>query len=183
MLLTMALKLLLASPAAGLPPVGPDYQPSRYIGRVMQITATSVFIRHERLYTEEDYERQPDGICRPVAIYRQNNKLPFHKFQFDPCLFPNLPITKWLGPGGNYYATEVRIGDVVEITRGVQAPGGGDTCTRISILRRPGGKVPPAWGDDDLEEHRRHDARCNAEQFVEEKVIPALPRLVMHMHR
>lgn len=75
-------------------------------------------------------------------------------------------------PGGHvndtvYLPTDVRVGDVVRIEfadDGVEA-----VCERITIRRRPGGRVPPGYCKGDT---LRHHERMNAHQDLEEKDIP-----------
>jgi hypothetical protein len=75
----------------------------------------------------------------------------------------------------SYPIADVRVGDKVSIqyTRRF----GVYHCEMIIIHRRPGGKVPPAPGDDPTSRQRWHE-QCNAHQFVEETLFPALPWLL-----
>lgn len=71
-----------------------------------------------------------------------------------------------------YRAADVRVGDWVTIQ--YDRVNGIDTCTQISIHRRPGGAVPPAPGEKPWEFKKYHE-QANADQNWEEKRL-AYPR-------
>ena len=171
-----------AGPAEELPIVqaGPDYVPGFFVGRIVNLSKDSLVIRPERGGSEETTTTLPNG--KPARlVYYQDNTRPPQEFVFHDCLFPDRPGSK----APRFYehnVGELQCGDVVAIQCAVLK--GVRYCTHVAIIRRPNGKVPPAIGDDRNDREWRLDVRCNAEQFIEEKVIPIkLPRLFAQMHR
>jgi hypothetical protein len=164
-----------------LPPVGPDYQPSSFRGRIVGFTKTGVVVKPEGTNIELDSVMLGDGPTKTVkwvAVYRQDNTRPPRQFLLGDCLFPDRPGSK-TARVGEHQVTELRVGDIVSLC--YSKPVGVEVCTYITICRRPGGKVPPAIYDESFDGKyysNRHDVRCNAAQFVEESVPVILPRLV-----
>ena len=73
-------------------------------------------------------------------------------------------------PWDTYPLSEVRVGDEVRL-RICQFPKKYNVCCGISIERRPGGRVPPAPGEDP-DTRIKHHEWMQAEQDWEEKGIP-----------
>lgn len=160
-------------------PVGPDWVPCAYCGRVVGITEKGLTIKPERGLKIFIIKPLPDGTTREW-VYVQDNTQPPREFVFNDCLFFDRPGPK-TPRCGEHQVSDLRVGDFVEISchrfRGL------DFCTRLEIQRRPGGKVPPALHDDKTSLEGRVDTRRNAEQFIEEKVVPKLiPRLFVRFH-
>lgn len=77
-----------------------------------------------------------------------------------------------IGPTDNLYLPgDVRVGDKVSIDYSEDKQGG-VLCYQISIMRRPGGRVPPGYGVFTLPPIIRHHEEANAYQDWEEKGIP-----------
>lgn len=72
-------------------------------------------------------------------------------------------------PRFSYRLADVRIGD--EVVASCELVGGVDSCRRIKIHRRPGGRVPPAPGQKPDDPNPYHE-QANAEQEFEEFGTP-----------
>lgn len=72
-----------------------------------------------------------------------------------------------------YQWSEIRVGDRVQIR--VQEDEANDICLAIGILRRPGGRVPPAPGQDPRDENQWH-ASANAHQDHDLLGLPLPPK-------
>src|SRR5581483_397791 len=126
---------LLPESAAAQPPVGPDFQPPGYRGRVEQITEKTVTIKlvgylqfNEIWYTDGiKYERK----------YVQDNNQPPMEFVFHQDLIPRPDGLRIVQRG--HSISDLRVGDVIQI--GCSRWRGIDYCCVIEIHRRPGGKV------------------------------------------
>lgn len=122
------------------PPNAPQYVWSRW-GQVVSVDAISLALR----------ARDESGVRR---------------FMVSPTLIN--PKPKQLVASFGYQLADVRVGDVVSILYMHNADG--DTCTDITIYRRPGGKVPHA-GDDPMAPFLWHE-KMQSYQDWEERGIP-----------
>jgi hypothetical protein len=157
------------SPAQAKLAPNKDEVPPSYYGKVVEITKYTVTIKPQgnlKVYTH----RNVGGVMVEESVYVQDNSRPPQSFVFDERLFPNSSSHVQRG----HRISDVKVGDVIQISCGEFR--GMAHCFGIEIYRRPGGKVPPAIGDDKTSLNR-WDARMNGEQFAEEKVLPRLPRL------
>jgi hypothetical protein len=150
-------------------PVGPDYVPSWYYGKVVGITDKAVTIKLEGDVKLDPIEGLPGGIQKKW-VYVQDNTQPPLEFIFADNLFPGRRGPK-TPRCSEHQVADLRVGDVIELRR--QRMRGGDYCIGIQIQRRPGGKVPPAIGDAKAQPEHRVDNRMNTEQYLEETLIPA----------
>ncbi len=89
-----------------------------------------------------------------------------------------IPLTWEVGSG--HRLRQVRAGDKVGFR--VVPTSRGPVVVSLGIYRRPGGKIPPAE-DDQLPEHCRIHNRWNTEQFIEEKILPSLPWVLLFLHQ
>jgi hypothetical protein len=98
------------------------------------------------------------------------------RFAFSDALTRG-EVTKGLLPGERFLPTDVQIGDKVHLggsrTKGIL------TCTHISIVRRPGGQVPKAPGEEEIRFGFRHSEYMNAHQALEEKGTPLPAKFVL----
>ena len=119
----------------------------------------------------------PDGKQK---VYRRTDEVP-KRFEVD----------EWLAGGGFdpalrhtdvYPLSAVQVGDVVRLRITHYEPFGGvvgatasdnryNICLGISIQRRPGGKVPPSWGENENDRNKHHE-RMQILQDWEEKGVP-----------
>lgn len=119
----------------------------------------------------------PDGT---VTVIRRTDEAP-KRFEVD----------EWLAGGGFdpalrhtdvYPLSAVQVGDVVRLRITHYEPFGGvvgaiasdnryNICNGISIQRRPGGKVPPSWGENENDRNKHHE-RMQILQDWEEKGVP-----------
>lgn len=173
------------------PAVGPDELPPSYMGQVTAVSGETIVIKPKGNHKITATLSLGGGKVEQLADYVQDNSKPPHSFVFsNELLYYNgtLPATRFpkrglgLTPqGGLHKISDVQIGDIVWIT--CRRDQGTDTCIEIQILRRPGGKVPPAFDDEKRDAKSRIDNGRNAEQFIEEKVVPKLiPRLFVRFH-
>jgi hypothetical protein len=157
-------------------PVGDDYDPGVYLGRVTVLTEEKITIKPEGDLRTGPITFLPDGT-EVHRLYVQDNTKPPKTFVFSDGV---LAFSDMLPPGrkhsstaawGDHKVTEVLLGDLVFINycriQGI------DTCTHIQITRRPGGKVPPGFYDDKTTWEYRSDNRANTEQYLEETLVPA----------
>lgn len=159
-------------------PVGPDWYPCDYRGRVVEMTKTGVVIKPEGVLKIYEIRSMPDGTTRE-RVYIQDETKPPREFTFADTLFPNRPGSK-RAMGWEHWPADVRVGDIIWISCHQFA--GKDYCSCIRIQRRPGGRVPPAIGDDKTSEKGRLDNIMNAQQFQEETFIPRmLPWMVLNL--
>jgi hypothetical protein len=158
-------------------PVGDDYVPTVYLGRVTVLTEEKITIKPEGDLRAGPITVLPDGT-EVHRLYVQDNTKPPKTFVFSDSV---LAFSGMLPPGrrysgqtanwGDHKISEVLVGDRVFIN--YLRRQGIDTCINIRISRRPGGKVPPGFYDDKTTWEYRSDNRANTEQFLEEKLIPA----------
>lgn len=158
-------------------------QNRRYNGFVTAVTGRSITITNPG-GKETIQEIGPAGGIVRITV-RKIPPLPARTFQACELLADG-GFTRMFGASRSYGLLDVRIGDRIDIN--CHRDKGADICDNISIQRRPGGRVPPGNVDDFDgakfgDGHRWHD-RCNAEQFIEEKIVPMkLPRLFARIHR
>ena len=183
------------SPGRELEPIPPpkpvlnqdDVPPLSFRGRVTVVTGESITIKPEGDIKITESRYLGDGRWEVLSVYRQDNTKPPRTFVFDDgLLFLNgtLPAggrAKHIAisnPSQQHKISDVRPGDHVQIRcNRVQ---GVDCCRELHIVRRYGGRVPPAIGDDKLPkdlQHLRIDTLSNAEQAREEKALRILSRL------
>jgi hypothetical protein len=159
-----------------------EFRNHTYGGTVTDITKTSITIEApESKMTIFRFtpDGKPMGTPQEVVIPAQPPKL-FHASE-------TLANGKYAKDGvtrGTHLLTDVKKGDKVTIQH--SRVNGVDICESVRIFRRPGGKVPPAAGDEKLANNQRWDTQRNGEQFIEEKVIPGflpkLPQMVPRLH-
>lgn len=105
-----------------------------------------------------------DGDLLPV----RHHDLPVRRFRVSRTLAgggfdPSAP------PGATYRLSDVRVGDRAGVE--LRRDGDEDVAHQIGIGRRPGGRVPPAPGQDPDARNPHHE-RANAWQDFEERGIP-----------
>lgn len=179
-------------PAARKPPpklVGPDYEPYMLLGRVESITPTTVIVKPEGNFKIEMNMCLANGV-QEERLYVQDNMKPARTFVFsDRMLEHNGAL---LPPGrrgravrpdrGEHKIADLRIGDRVIVDYGTQQ--GKTLCFKIHILRRPGGRVPDAYGDDDPRYKMKISTERNMRQCVEETLAGKwAPRLAAAIRR
>lgn len=129
---------------------------------------------------------------RPVAEYevKQDNSGPPKKFVYShQTLATNGTLPKGVkleiqnaeGGRGQHKLSEVRPGDLVLIS--CERIKGENVCYAIEIHRRPGGRVPPAIGDDKQENNRRIDVQRNADQEREELSLRCISKVLLRLAR
>jgi hypothetical protein len=159
--------------------VGEDFVPTTYRGRVVGLTNKTVTIKPGGSVQTNEVSFHPDKTVKEERVYIQDNNQPPRLFVFGDQLLPR--------PNGacpvqhGHRIADLQMGDVITI--GCSRFRGVDHCTRIEIYRRPGGKVPPAVGDDKLSVQNRWDTRRNAEQAREETAVAAIGRLGLRLPR
>ncbi len=161
-------------------PVGADFVPHVYRGRIVGLSQTTVTIQPVNGLSMREISYLPDGSTRE-KVYVQDNTQPPLKFVFSDLMVPKVGGQP-LVPSG-HRATDVQVGDIVYLNR--QHLRGVDTCIRIEIERRPGGRVPPAVGDERRRSPaHRWDNKRNAEQFAEEAFAPKwAPAMLLHFQQ
>jgi len=155
-------------------PVGEDFYPGHYRGRVIELTPWAVTIKFEGyVQMNRIISYHPDGTVKVEQVYIQDNNQPPKDFVFHRRLLR--------GPYRGHAVYDLRVGDVVEVScarfRGVEQ------CSEIEIYRRPGGKVPPVVGEEDAPAENRWSVRMNAEQAREENSVAALLRIGLGLVR
>jgi hypothetical protein len=175
------------APVGTYPPVGEDFTPSIYKGRIIAMTEKTVTVKPYgdiREYLMGPI--RPDGT-RDIREYVQDNNKPPQTFTFTESLL------YWSGtntagrvgtppPDGTHNVGDLRVGDLVFIDCGWRV-GGVVYCRDVQIHRRPGGKVPPARGAEKLPVEKRWDTQANAAQFAEEKGPAALRKVGLRLLR
>lgn len=169
-------------------PVGPDFQPPAYHGKVVEITKKTVTIRLEGYLQFNEISYLAEGTKRE-RVYIQDNDQPPKEFVFGDQLILRPDGVSLVKDGHNI--SDLRVGDVVRIGRNQWL--GIDYCNMIQICRRPGGKVPPAVEDERWSklgkesgknlDHARWDNQMNAAQAREEKAVAALKRIGLRLIR
>jgi hypothetical protein len=111
----------------------------------------------------------PDGT---MTVFRKSDATPL-RFR----------VSDWLAAGGYdpalrhtdiYPLSEVRLGDRVRLRNSqtdMHCQQSAYVCREVSIRRRPGGKIPPAWGEKPNALYKHHE-RMQAYQDWEEKGVP-----------
>ncbi len=168
-------------------PVDKDWEPSCFMGEVVAVTGETITIKPKGDLKQGEITFNKDGTIKQERLYVQDNTKPARVFVFsDGMLYfngtlpaarlPNLSVSP---PVGQNKISDVLPGDLVYI--GCQRFKGIDLCKSLEIHRRPGGRVPPSFGDDKKPPHLRNDVGYNAAQFVEETFVPKLlPQLLVH---
>lgn len=158
-------------------PVGKDFVPNSYRGRIIDLTGKTMIVKPEGVVTIGEIKFLPGGIKEKRA-YVQDNTQPPRTFVFSGSLLRMSGLDSTyrgaVAPlGGDHHKVgDLEVGDIVYIRCGRDE--GVDYCYDVQIHRRPGGRVPPANEDGKLPHHRRWDTAMNAKQFVEEKVFPVM---------
>ena len=145
-----------------------DEFPHIFMGRVAAMTGQTITLKPEgyikfttQLSTGEAYEL--------VSVYKQDNTKPPRTFVFHRDLLRGIVERR------HHKIADVQPGDVVWID--CRRLEGVDFCIEIEIWRRPGGRVPPAFGDNVESPKLRVDNFRNAEQAQEEMLIATFRRL------
>ena len=112
------------------------------------------------------------GLSRDTITVRLRSRPPRTFPLAPPLLSDRIPFNP--GPGMGYRLRDVQLGDIVDLD--VVPVRDGFVCIGIGIGRRPGGVIPVPSVDEPHGVWRRK--AWIAHQFAEEKVLPAIPRLV-----
>lgn len=159
-----------------------------FLGRVKYIDLECIVLKPEG-YLRIEYNRLNAEGIREEFYYEQDNTQPARLFKFSDRMLiiegllpppnPRLPVQVHRG---EHRISEVLIGDRVYVSFGTR---NGDTfCSDLTIVRRPGGRVPDAYGDDDPRYKVKVSAQRNAEQFLEETFAGKwAPRLGVALRR
>jgi hypothetical protein len=166
-------------PRKVLLPARNDFYPHAFHGRVVSLTDETITIQPEGDFRIGEITFLPDGTV-VERLYFQDNSQPAKTFTFsDDMLATNDTLPADRKDKGQksprvrqHKISDILVGDIVRINCW-KRQGGGETCLSIQIQRRPRGKVPPALGDNDVSAESRVDIQHNAEQFLEETLIPA----------
>jgi hypothetical protein len=136
--------------------------PPSFMGRVTAVSEKHLVLKPEvgLTLTTTHYT---NGRPFRTTVYVQDNTKPPRTFVFSPTYQPL---------HGEHKHSEIQVGDLVYL-RCIRKDGV-DICFGVQIHRRPGGRVPPIIGDDKTDPSHRWDNRRNAEQWIEETLIPAL---------
>lgn len=166
-----------------------DEMPSMFRGKVTALTDKTITIKPEGFVTTRSRRLLEDGRWDVVAVYKQDNTKPPKTFVFSKkLLFLNgvRPGGGLKGAGyGQHKISDVRLGDHVEISCNT-AQKEEAICGELRILRRYGGRVPPAIGDTELpvnQQHLRVDSWRNAEQEIEEKAVATVNQTILRLLR
>lgn len=134
-----------------------EFSYSRHRGIVTELSDTAITIQRDaekpQRFTFSVSLARGDGPTHPPPIV-----VPAPRHAIDP--FDSIY---------HYRASDVRTGDHVEIQ--FSRVDGVDICDAICIFKRPGGRVPPAHGEESDASIKWHVLR-NAIQDVEERGIP-----------
>jgi hypothetical protein len=139
-----------------------------YKGKVVGLTEKTVTIdgTFTKMYRED---RLPGGTIKKTLISYDDGPNP-RNFTFHPNLLRPVPLFNT-----RHCPADLRMGDVINIWVSHEDPSV-EYCVIIAIHRRPGGRVPPAIGDERLQRlgvpEVRWDNRMNAEQAWEERGVP-----------
>lgn len=200
-----AAALVLALPTLGretpvAPPPNPvldqdDCPVGTFRGRVVVVTGETITVKPEGFVASRSIENRGRPNQRVISIYKQDNTKPPSTLVFSDTLLDingTLPANRRVLPLAGVGKWErqhklsvVRIGDHVEIETDVdvnKVP----VCRSLEILRRYGGQVPAAIGDDLVPKrsaHLRVDVSRNAEQAREEKAFALAARLLRTVAR
>jgi hypothetical protein len=191
LLLLVCLVGLVGSALAGPVPPGPgkprpkpwgsDYVPRNFMGRVEYIDQEQMILKPEGYFRIESLRVNPDGT-REEFYYEQDNSQPAKLFKFadrmlmiDGVLLPPNRRRQVHINRTEHRISDVLIGDRVYVSFGIK---NGETfCSDLTIMRRPGGRVPDTLGDDDPSYKLKISTERNAQQFIEETLASkwALP--------
>ncbi|AMV23650.1 hypothetical protein VT84_04510 [Gemmata sp. SH-PL17] len=163
-------------------PVDPGYESTQFLGRVEALSTERITVKPEGYLREDVTWRTPEGVREERYYEQDNNQLP-KTFMFTDKLLTihgvRLPPNRvWVGRRnrGEHAIADLRIGDRVHVS--YQAARGENWCSAIIIMRRPGGRVPDAYEDDDKSYKYKTSTERNAAQFIEETVAGQwVPRL------
>jgi hypothetical protein len=136
-----------------------------YEGKVVGLREKTVTIdgTFTRLYKEDPL---PGGAIKKTLISYDDGPNP-RTFTFHPNLLRPVP---WFNT--EHRPADLRMGDIIIIEVSHEDPRV-EYCVSIEIHRRPGGRVPPAIGDESISNPRyRWDNRRNVEQAWEERGVP-----------
>lgn len=164
-----------------------DVIPSTFRGKVMAVTDKSITVKPEGFVEGRAIRFLPDGQQEVVSVYKQDNTKPPMTFVFsDDLLLINGPLAGRLKGAGyrQHRIADVQVGDHVEIGCDT-AKKGVAVCGNLQIIRRYGGRVPPAITDNDLPPKRQHlrvDVQRNAAQEKEEKAGRILTQVFLRFH-
>ncbi len=150
-----------------------EYYPSVFRGRVTAVSRDTVVIKPEG-YCQLTEHRTENGRSILVALYRQDSSLPPRAYVFADSII-GVPIPR---RAGQHKPSDIQIGDHIEIVC-CRMEDGTDCCTDLRIVRRYGGRVPLAIGDEKLPVKERTSTWLNAVQEREEKSVQALSRAML----
>lgn len=122
-------------------------RPVQYYGEVLAVDRGSITLRGSEMG-------------------RPGDELVIHRFPAGKALAAGKQEENE-GRNDNYRLTDVRVGDRVFIK--IYHIGNENVCVTVSIMRRPGGVIPPAPWDDAPSPYHEY---ANAMQALEEKGIP-----------
>lgn len=107
-------------------------------------------------------------IDQPIRRFEPSEELAAGEI---PVFTNGLPIIPW----HTYRLADVRVGDVVRIE--CWREDGVNICESICIVRRPGGRIPPAPGEPANQKIKHHE-KMQAAQDLEAKGIPIPDRFL-----
>ena len=155
-------------------PVGADYEPDVFLGRVESMSDRMITVKPEGRLRVEFTRRTSEGV-REEWYYEQDNNQPAKTFTFSDCMLQHNGVLLPPGRRGHqppdrceYLIADVRVGDRVHVSYGTLR--GELLCTSLTIMRRPGGRVPDACGDDDPAYKVKVSTQRNALQCAEETI-------------
>ena len=108
-------------------------------------------------------------IDQPIRLFEAGEELAARE---TPAIAADI---QFVPASDTYRLTDVRVGDLVMIK--CRLDGGVNICDTICILRRPGGRIPPAPGERAGSQIKHHE-RAQAFQDLEEKGIPIPDRIL-----
>ncbi|MCI0705102.1 MAG: hypothetical protein L0241_28915 [Planctomycetia bacterium] len=176
-------------PPQAVLPVGDDFVPSAYLGRVVNVTEETVTIKPEGDLKIGSISFHPDGTIKEERLYIQDNTKPPQTFVFSDGLHwynGTLPAARRAGlvltpHSGLHKISDLRPGDFVFINSYRRQ--GIDYCAEILIQRRPGGQVPLTIGDDKLPVKDRIATGYNDAQAREEMMIATFKQFGLRLSR
>ncbi len=155
-------------------PVDADYEPHVFLGRVESMSDRMITVKPEGRLRVEFARRTSEGV-REEWYYEQDNNQPAKTFTFADRMLEHNGVRLPPGRGAHgkpirceYLIADVRVGDRVHVSYGTLR--GELLCTSLTIMRRPGGRVPDACGDDDPAYKVKVSTERNAVQCVEETI-------------
>ncbi len=169
------------TPKPGRTPIGPEYEPTTFKGRVESFSNEKITIKPEGYLRIDLTWLDADGV-RQERYYEQDNSRQTTKtYTFSDRMLQHNGVLLPPGRRGHqppnrceYLIADVRVGDLVHVSYGTLR--GELLCTSLTIMRRPGGRVPDACGDDDPAYKMKVSTERNAAQFAEDTLSLACGR-------